>query len=270
MHLKFRGLEPRLHVEHRAGRSAAGRLRAGRADAGGADAVPRSERGSERSEGYGDESTFTGWQCQVCVQHEGEAAVRRHARRPRRVLRRTPTSDVSEIVYRIKATNVGNYAVPPAYGEAMYDRSVVGRSAAGKTGGVEAVNGWPRSARVAQRRLLCRLLSLATCVSGRSVVIASAPRRSRSPARIPSSTAVFDRTGPAAATDARERSSSIDCGRRSKTSRRSSSTRCCCTRTSTSIVISASIPPRSCARRCRPTPAVRASAVRRSRCSSRG
>ena len=42
------------------------------------------------------------------------------------------TKDMSEIVYRIKATNVGNYVVPPAYGEAMYDRGVVGRSAAGK------------------------------------------------------------------------------------------------------------------------------------------
>jgi hypothetical protein len=40
--------------------------------------------------------------------------------------------DVQEIVYRIKATNVGTYTVPPAYGEAMYDRSVVARSAAGK------------------------------------------------------------------------------------------------------------------------------------------
>ena len=42
------------------------------------------------------------------------------------------SKDMSEIVYRIKATNVGNYVVPPAYGEAMYDRSVMGRSAAGK------------------------------------------------------------------------------------------------------------------------------------------
>ena len=40
--------------------------------------------------------------------------------------------EVQEIVYRIKATNVGSYNVPPAYGEAMYDRSVVARSAAGK------------------------------------------------------------------------------------------------------------------------------------------
>jgi hypothetical protein len=40
--------------------------------------------------------------------------------------------DVQEIVYRIKATNVGTYNVPPAYGEAMYDRSMVARSVAGK------------------------------------------------------------------------------------------------------------------------------------------
>jgi uncharacterized protein YfaS (alpha-2-macroglobulin family) len=39
---------------------------------------------------------------------------------------------VQEIVYRIKATNVGAFVVPPAYGEAMYDRSVVARSVAGK------------------------------------------------------------------------------------------------------------------------------------------
>ena len=38
---------------------------------------------------------------------------------------------MTEIVYRIKATNVGKYVVPPAYGEALYERSVVGRSTAG-------------------------------------------------------------------------------------------------------------------------------------------
>ncbi|HEU4531984.1 MAG TPA: hypothetical protein VFR59_12400, partial [Steroidobacteraceae bacterium] len=36
-----------------------------------------------------------------------------------------------ELTYRIKATNVGQYAVPPAYGEAMYDRSSRARSLAG-------------------------------------------------------------------------------------------------------------------------------------------
>jgi hypothetical protein len=42
------------------------------------------------------------------------------------------TNEVAEIVYRIKATNVGTYTIPPSYGEAMYDRSVLGRSTAGK------------------------------------------------------------------------------------------------------------------------------------------
>ena len=43
----------------------------------------------------------------------------------------TLTSDVQEVVYRIKATNIGTYTIPPAYGEAMYDRSVLARSVAG-------------------------------------------------------------------------------------------------------------------------------------------
>jgi uncharacterized protein YfaS (alpha-2-macroglobulin family) len=44
----------------------------------------------------------------------------------------TLTSDVQEIVYRIKATNIGTYTIPPAFGEAMYDRSLLARSVAGK------------------------------------------------------------------------------------------------------------------------------------------
>jgi uncharacterized protein YfaS (alpha-2-macroglobulin family) len=41
------------------------------------------------------------------------------------------TSGVQEVIYRIKATNIGKYTIPPAYGEAMYDRNVVARSIAG-------------------------------------------------------------------------------------------------------------------------------------------
>jgi uncharacterized protein YfaS (alpha-2-macroglobulin family) len=43
----------------------------------------------------------------------------------------TLTSEVQEVIYRIKATNIGTYTIPPAYGEAMYDRSVLARSVAG-------------------------------------------------------------------------------------------------------------------------------------------
>ena len=42
------------------------------------------------------------------------------------------SSAVQELTYSIKATNIGTYTIPPAYGEAMYDRSLVARSIAGK------------------------------------------------------------------------------------------------------------------------------------------
>lgn len=41
-------------------------------------------------------------------------------------------SNVQEFVYRIKAINVGEYKVPPTFGESMYDRGVVARSLGGK------------------------------------------------------------------------------------------------------------------------------------------
>jgi uncharacterized protein YfaS (alpha-2-macroglobulin family) len=40
------------------------------------------------------------------------------------------TSTVNEIVYKIKAVNIGTYTVPPAYAEAMYDPTVFARGAA--------------------------------------------------------------------------------------------------------------------------------------------
>lgn len=44
----------------------------------------------------------------------------------------TATTDVREFVYRIKATNVGSFVVPPAYGESMYDRTVQAQSLGGR------------------------------------------------------------------------------------------------------------------------------------------
>ena len=40
----------------------------------------------------------------------------------------TATRNVSEFVYRIRATNAGSFVVPPAYGESMYDRTIQARS----------------------------------------------------------------------------------------------------------------------------------------------
>jgi uncharacterized protein YfaS (alpha-2-macroglobulin family) len=74
----------------------------------------------------------TAWHCQICVGNHKATLQYADMREDRVVFYVDATRDVSEIVYRIKATNVGTYVVPPAYGEAMYDRSVVGRSAAGR------------------------------------------------------------------------------------------------------------------------------------------
>lgn len=79
-----------------------------------------------------EQSAVSGWRCQVCVGNTRAALHYADMREDRVVFYVYASKDMSEIVYRIKATNVGNYVVPPAYGEAMYDRSVMGRSAAGK------------------------------------------------------------------------------------------------------------------------------------------
>lgn len=50
-------------------------------------------------------------------------------REDRVVLHATATSGIGEFTYRIKATNPGVFAVPPAYAESLYDRSVQARSA---------------------------------------------------------------------------------------------------------------------------------------------
>ncbi len=72
-----------------------------------------------------------GWSCTFCV---GQTPNLTYAdpREDRVVFYGTLTHDVQELSYRIKATNVGSFEVPPAYGEAMYDRRVVARSVAAR------------------------------------------------------------------------------------------------------------------------------------------
>ena len=52
-------------------------------------------------------------------------------REDRVVLYGTVDGAASEFVYRIKATNEGRYAMPPAFAEGMYDRRVKARGLAG-------------------------------------------------------------------------------------------------------------------------------------------
>jgi uncharacterized protein YfaS (alpha-2-macroglobulin family) len=85
----------------------------------------------ESEEGEYDQAA-EGWHCQVCVGNVKASLQYADMREDRVVFYANATAEVSEIVYRIKATNVGSYVTPPAYGEAMYERAVVGRSASGK------------------------------------------------------------------------------------------------------------------------------------------
>lgn len=92
--------------------------------------TPFVEAGSE--EAAPSRSTYQGWQCQICLPSSRASLEYADMREDRVVFYVSALPDMQEIVYRIKATNVGTYTTPPAYGEAMYDRSVVARSAAGK------------------------------------------------------------------------------------------------------------------------------------------
>ena len=77
-------------------------------------------------------AAYSGWQCQVCIGAPKALLEYADMREDRVVFYVAANRDVQEIVYRIKATNVGTFNVPPAYGEAMYDRSVIARSIAGR------------------------------------------------------------------------------------------------------------------------------------------
>lgn len=84
---------------------------------------------SETDESFDTASAYAGWRCQICTRSNASMQYA-DMREDRVVFYVNATNDTAEIVYRIKATNVGTYTVPPAYGEAMYDRGVIGRSTA--------------------------------------------------------------------------------------------------------------------------------------------
>ncbi|HTD28518.1 MAG TPA: alpha-2-macroglobulin family protein, partial [Xanthomonadaceae bacterium] len=71
------------------------------------------------------------WQSPVGISSSTWMPEYADVRDDRVVIYGTATTDVREFVYRIKSTNAGTYAVPPAYGESMYDRTVVAQSLGG-------------------------------------------------------------------------------------------------------------------------------------------
>jgi alpha-2-macroglobulin len=85
-----------------------------------------------------DEEPATAWRCQVCAPGTTASLAYADMREDRMVFYTQASRDIREVSYRIKATNVGSFVLPPAYGEAMYDRSVAARSVAGRISVVRA------------------------------------------------------------------------------------------------------------------------------------
>jgi len=73
-----------------------------------------------------------GWRPQVGTRLSDWSPEYADVREDRIVLYGTVGRDARRFVYRVKATNVGSFAVPPAYAESMYERAVKARSLGGR------------------------------------------------------------------------------------------------------------------------------------------
>lgn len=71
------------------------------------------------------------WTCPICQPGTQASLSFADFREDRSVFYVAVTPALSEIVYRLKATNTGTFTVPPAYGEGLYDRDFNARSAPG-------------------------------------------------------------------------------------------------------------------------------------------
>ena len=72
-----------------------------------------------------------GWQSPLAATGSTWAPDYSDIREDRVIIYGSAGTEVQEFVYQIKATNTGSFIVPPAYGEAMYDREVQAMSAGG-------------------------------------------------------------------------------------------------------------------------------------------
>jgi len=83
----------------------------------------RSEEDSDDSEEM-EEGASASWQSPLAAAGSTWAPDYSDIREDRVVIYGSASLDVQEFVYQIKATNTGSFIIPPAYGEAMYNREV--------------------------------------------------------------------------------------------------------------------------------------------------
>ena len=87
---------------------------------------------SDSSDENSDAEASASWQSPLAASGSTWAPDYSDIREDRVVIYGSASTDVQEFVYQIKATNTGSFVIPPAYGEAMYDREVQALSVSDK------------------------------------------------------------------------------------------------------------------------------------------
>jgi uncharacterized protein YfaS (alpha-2-macroglobulin family) len=79
------------------------------------------------------DDSFDGWQPPVgMAQHSDWSPQWLNVREDRLVLYGTAWRDAKTFVYKVRATNVGQFQVPPAYAEGLYDPLVQAQGPSGE------------------------------------------------------------------------------------------------------------------------------------------
>ncbi len=89
---------------------------------GGFEVVQQTPPEPESDDSDGDAPAS--WQSPLAASGSTWAPDYSDIREDRVVIYGSASTDVQEFIYQIKATNTGSFVIPPAYGEAMYDREI--------------------------------------------------------------------------------------------------------------------------------------------------
>lgn len=96
---------------------------------GGFEVVQQTPPPPETDDQEQQEAPSAGWQSPLSASGSTWAPDFSDIREDRVIIYGSATTELQEFVYQIKATNTGSFVIPPAYGEAMYDREIQAMSA---------------------------------------------------------------------------------------------------------------------------------------------
>ncbi|MBK0033968.1 alpha-2-macroglobulin family protein [Erwinia sp. S43] len=111
---------------------------------GGFEVVQQTPPPPENAEEEGESENSGGWSSPLAADGSTWSVDYSDIREDRVIVYGSATREVQEFVYQIKATNTGSFVIPPAYGEAMYDRDIQAMSAA--QGKIQVVAAEPSAA----------------------------------------------------------------------------------------------------------------------------